>query len=270
MVSTQLEFKINDFEGPLDLLFHLIEKNDIDIYDIPIAQITDQYMSAIADMKSLDMDVASSFLVMAATLIHIKSRMLLPGKKSALLDGDEEDPREELVVRLLQYRRCKLVAGELKERYSVYANSSIRLPTAPKSLGIYAELPVQLFKKTHFYDAMSAVCVRNELRFADIGVRISHILKRDKSSVREKMKSLWSAVVNKTKVFFHELFSTEESTKLEKITGFLAVLELLRGNRIMAYQKKPFDVILLEKNPNAENMEPDDYILPEKEENLYD
>ena len=270
MASMQLEFKINDFEGPLDLLFHLIEKNDIDIYDIPIAQITDQYMSAITDIQSLDMEVASSFLVMAATLIHIKSRMLLPGKKSTLLEGEEEDPREELVVRLLQYRRCKLVAGELKERYAIYSNSIIRLPAAPKALGIQSEPPVQIIKKRQFYDAVSTVCVRNELRFADIGVKISHILKRDKSSVREKMKSLWSAVIKKTKVFFHEIFSLEDSTKIEKITGFLAVLELLRRNRVFAYQEKPFDSILLEKNPEMDDADAEDYFMPEKEENLYD
>ena len=238
------ELKIRQFEGPLDLLFHLIEKNDIDIYDIPIAQITDQYMVFLKDMDTLDMEVASEFLVMAATLIHIKSRMLLPDRK-ALLSVEEDDPREELVIRLLQYRRCKMLAMDLRHRYVQYSKCVCRLPETPGSLGIKIIHPPQEFEPELFEKSISAVCARNEMRFADLSAKITHILKRDKASVRDKMKLVWQKLVTHGKIFFHEIFPSQETTQFEKLVGFLAVLELLRGNQISAEQEKPFDVILL-------------------------
>lgn len=238
------ELKIRQFEGPLDLLFHLIEKNDIDIYDIPIAEITDQYMVFLKDMDTLDMEVASEFLVMAATLIHIKSRMLLPDKK-AMLATDEDDPREELVIRLLQYRRCKMLALDLRTRYKKYANCICRLPSTPASLNISIVHPPQEFDPECFEKSVSVVCARNEMRFADLSSKITHILKRDKVSVRDKMKLVWQKLVSNGKIFFHEIFPAQGTTKIEKVVGFLAVLELLRGNQISAVQDHPFDVILL-------------------------
>jgi len=238
------ELKIRQFEGPLDLLFHLIEKNDIDIYDIPIAEITDQYMVFLKDMDTLDMEVASEFLVMAATLIHIKSRMLLPDRK-AMLTAEEDDPREELVIRLLQYRRCKMLAMDLRLRYKNYAHCYCRLPATPASLDISVKHPPQEFDPEFFDKNVSVVCARNEMRFADLSSKITHILKRDKVSVRDKMKLVWQKLVSNGKIFFHEIFPALETSRIEKIVGFLAVLELLRGNQISAVQERPFDVILL-------------------------
>ena len=238
------ELKIRQFEGPLDLLFHLIEKNDIDIYDIPIAEITDQYLVFLKDMDTLDMEVASEFLVMAATLIHIKSRMLLPDRK-AILSAEEDDPREELVIRLLQYRRCKMLAMDLRLRYKNYAHCNCRLPATPASLGISIKHPPQEFEPEYFEKAVTVVCARNEMRFADLSSKITHILKRDKVSVRDKMRLVWQKLVSHGKIFFHEIFPALETSKIEKVVGFLAILELLRGNQISAVQDRPFDVILL-------------------------
>ena len=249
--TTSPSLKIRDFEGPLDLLFHLIEKNDMDIYDIPIAEITEQYLTYIRTMETPDMEDATSFLVMASTLIHIKSRMLLPGK--TLLDATaEEDPREELVMRLLQYRRCKIIAGELKERFGRYSPVHVRLPMTPKSMGISLKPPVQTFNQSAFHDALASVTNRNQLRFADISAKISHILKRDKMSVKEKMKWIWSKLKACKTIFFHEVFSAKNSTKMEKITGFLAILELLRGDRITVEQEYTYGAILLKKKDGTE------------------
>ena len=112
-VLTHPSIHLQQFEGPLDLLYSLIAKNDIDIFDIPIAEITEMYMDYLNKMKSLDMEIASEFIVMAATLIHIKSRIMLPSK-SDLAGNPEEDPREELVISLLRYKRCKMLAKELR------------------------------------------------------------------------------------------------------------------------------------------------------------
>ena len=248
------ELKIRQFEGPLDLLFHLIEKNDIDIYDIPIAEITDQYLVFLKDMDSLDMEVASEFLVMAATLIHIKTRMLLPDRKALAL-SDEEDPREELVIRLLQYRRCKMLAQDLRERFKNYADSFTRLPATPASLGIDTVAPPQEFDPENFQQSISAICSRNEVRFADLSSKITHILKRDKVSVRDKMKLVWQRILSGGKIFFHEIFPSNDTSRIDKITGFLAVLELLRGNQISAVQESPFDVILLSKRDDVDASE---------------
>ena len=261
--------KINDFEGPLALLFHLIEKNDVDIYDIPIASVTDQYMTFLQDMQELDMEIASEFLVMAATLIHIKTRMLLPGK--ALRETEEEDPREELVVRLLQYRRCLVIAKDLKDRHARYSPAIVRLPETPKSLGIYVQPPLQILQGAFFQDAVNAVCSRNQLRFSDISMKISNILKRDRLSVKEKMKWLWSKLLSCKSIFFHEIFSAKNSSRLDKIAGFLAVLELLKNDKIDAEQKKPFDVILLRRKEQAAAGENGVAFLDRvKEEALYD
>ncbi len=245
------ELKIRQFEGPLDLLFHLIEKNDIDLYDIPIAEVTDQYLTFLNDMDSLDMEVASEFLVMAATLIHIKSRMLLPDKRQALT-SEQDDPREELVIRLLQYRRCKMLARELRDRYKLYQDLHVRLPLTPDSLGVKAELPPQEFDAEQFRQSISTVSARNEMRFADISSKITHILQRDKVSVRDKMRFVWQKIVTGGRAFFHELFPVSGTSRIDKVVGFLAILELLRGNRITAVQDKPFDVILLEKLSDQE------------------
>ncbi|MBN1774903.1 MAG: segregation/condensation protein A [Clostridiales bacterium] len=241
------DLKIDRFEGPLDLLFHLIEKNDIDIYDIPIAEITDQYMSFLHGMSTPDMEVASEFLVMAATLIHIKSKMMLPGIRTGVSPEEGEDPREELVIRLLQYRRCKILAQDLRGRYAYYAGSLTKLPTLPKTLEITVQSVPQEFEPDCFNRAIMAVCARNEVRFADLSSKITHLLKREKVSIRDKMKAVWQKLTEKGRIFFHEIFPVAETEKEERVAGFMAVLELLRSNRISADQERPFDVILLSK-----------------------
>ena len=122
--------KLNVFEGPLDLLLHLIDKNKIDIYDIPIVEITDQYMEYIRSMEEEDLGVMSEFMVMAATLLDIKCRMLLP--KEVNEDGEEEDPRAELVEKLLEYKMYKYMSYELKDRMDEAANVYYKKPSVPK------------------------------------------------------------------------------------------------------------------------------------------
>ena len=230
----------------MDLLYSLIQKNDIDIYDIPIAEITEMYMDYLNQMKKLDMEIASEFIVMAATLIHIKSRIMLPSR-SDMSGDDVEDPREELVISLLRYKRCKMLAKELKTRNELYRDCVLRLPATAKEMNVNIIYPPQEFVPEEFSKAIDNICKRNEIRFADISTKITHILKRDKLSVRERMKSVWLKITGRGKLFFHELFEGKDADRTDKIVSFLAVLELLRNNRIDATQKKPFDVILIEQ-----------------------
>ena len=243
------ELKISQFEGPLDLLCHLIEKNRIDIYDIPIIQITDQYLAYLDSLQTLDMEVASEFLVMAATLLHIKSRMLLPQRES-LGRSEEDDPREELVLRLIEYRRCKTMAGQLRERHDTYTTCAFRLPESPVRLGISVEEQSDALNWELFWKACQQVVRQNQLRFNDLSGKITHILKREKISLKEKMRFIWRSVANRSRIFFSELFPAGQASTAERVTGFLALLELLRLNKIQARQDRPFDVILLESNPH--------------------
>ena len=241
------EIRIHHFEGPLDLLCHLIEKNDIDIYDIPISEITSQYMDYLSAMKSLDMDVASEFLLMGATLVHIKSRMMLPGKKSDGTNGAEEDPREELVISLMRYKRCRVFANELRERRAKYEGARFRTRMTAKELGIDTKKISSDFEKDEFEKAIDEINNRNELRFNDISAKIKHILRRDKISVRQRMKALWLTITKKGKLFFSELFTGKKPDKMERIVSFLAILELVRNNDINAVQKGSFEDILIEE-----------------------
>ena len=135
MEAMGIQVKLEAFEGPLDLLLHLIEKNKVDIYDIPIVSITEQYMDYIAGMKKRDLDVASEFLVMAATLLEIKSRMLLPVEPEE--EGEEEDPRAELVQQLLEYKMYKRMSMELKDRAMDADRVWYKLPTIPERCRIF-------------------------------------------------------------------------------------------------------------------------------------
>ncbi len=248
-IEKSLELKVSQFEGPLDLLCHLIEKNRIDIYDIPIVQITDQYLAYLDTFKKMDMEIASDFLVMAATLLHIKSRMLLP-QKETIGREDGEDPREELVLRLIEYRRCKTLAGDLKSRHDTFTTCSFRLPETPVRLGIAIEERADGLVWDVFWKACQQVARNNQLRFSDVSSRITHILKREKISIKDKMRFIWRTLISKSRVFFNELFPPVSSSSAERVTGFLALLELMRLDKVRAHQDRPFDVILLESNPH--------------------
>ena len=198
-------------------------------------------------MKTLDMETASDFLVMGATLVHIKSKMMLPGSKLSSDGSEGEDPREELVISLMRYKRCRVFAGELKERREKYDGMRSRTAMTAKDLGIEIDLPMQVFSKDEYEDAVEAVCARNDVRFADISNKITHILRRDKLSIKDRIKSLWATVVKKGKFMFSELFKDKKTEKIDRIVSFLAILELVRDNKVVATQKDSFEDILIEE-----------------------
>ena len=212
-------------------------------------QITDQYLAFLDSLQNLDMELASEFLVMASTLLQIKSRMLLP-QKEMFGRGEEEDPREELVLRLIEYRRCKTLAGSLRDRHSTYTACLFRLPESPVRLGIAVEEYTDNLSWDSFWKACQQIARQNQLRFNDLSGKITHILKREKISLKEKMRFIWRSVLSRSRIFFNELFPAGRASKAEQVTGFLALLELLRLNKIRARQDRPFDVILLESDPH--------------------
>ena len=241
------EIRLRQYEGPLDLLLHLIEKNDVDIYDIPISTITAQYMDYIESMKEFDMEHASDFLVMGATLVSIKSRMMLPGMQAALGTGDEAaDPREELVISLMRYKRCRVFASDLKDRREKYDGARFRYASTAKQLGITIAPAEQAFSVEEFNEAVAIINERNEMRFTDITTKIKHILRRDKFSVKERIKSIWRSITGKGKVLLSSLFG-KKTQKIDKVVSFLAVLELVRDNKITVEQERNFGEISIEE-----------------------
>src|SRR5712691_13468303 len=216
-----LPVKLEHFEGPLDLLLHLIKKNEVNIYDIPIALITAQYLDTIQLMQELDLDVAGEYLVMAATLIHIKSKMLLPRPETAAgVEGDEEDPRDALVRRLLEHQKFKAAAGLLHEREQVRAAQWQRPDEAVAGIAgeeLEPELEVDLFS---LLTAFQKVVERAKLR-------PKVLLPPEQISVEARIDQLLDRLSETQACGFEELFAdTEDLAGL--IVTFLALLEMIR------------------------------------------
>ncbi|MCH7570473.1 MAG: segregation/condensation protein A [Deltaproteobacteria bacterium] len=230
-INVQLEV----YEGPLDLLLHLIKKNEVGISDISISTITEQYLATLEMMNSLNLDVAGEFLVMAATLIHIKSRMLLPLEEGDEDEEEEGDPRDELVRRLLEYQRYKEAALELEGREVLYRDVFVRSSESRQKMAAGEIERVSLF------DLLSAF--RRVLeRFPEEGV---HIVKVEEISVQEKMNLLLDCLRRSTRVVFQTLFEGV-SSRMDIVVTFLALLELIKIRAIRATQEERVGPIMIE------------------------
>lgn len=241
-----ISVKLQAFEGPLDLLLHLIEKNKIDIYDIPIVTITEQYLAYIKQMDTEDMNVMSEFLVMAATLLDIKCRMLLPAEVNE--DGEEEDPRTELVQRLLEYKLYKYMSYELKDRHVDAGYALYKEPTLPEEVRDYRE-PVdyeQLIGDVNLnklHEIFNMIIKKQEDRIDPIRVNYGKI-EKDEINLDEKEAYIESLLHMKQKLSFKELLEKQHS-KMEVIVTFLVILELMKVGKISIEQNQLFDDIII-------------------------
>lgn len=239
--------KLNVFEGPLDLLLHLIDKNKIDIYDIPIVEITDQYMEYIQDMEETDLGVMSEFMVMAATLLDIKCKMLLP--KEINEEGEEEDPRAELVEKLLEYKMYKFMSYELKDKMDEAANVFFKKPTIPDDVLKYKE-PVDpqkllagmtLEKLNAIY---KSIIRRQEDKIDPIRSKFGKI-EKEEVSLSDKMLELREYAKEHRRFSFRNLLEGQHS-RIQVIVTFLSILELMKMGHIHAEQEELFDDISVE------------------------
>ena len=241
-----LEVKLQVFEGPLDLLLYLIEKNKVDIYDIPIVDITEQYLDYIRQMHREDMNVMSEFLVMAATLIDIKCRMLLP--KEVNEDAEEEDPRAVLVEKLLEYKMYKYMSYELKDRQLDAGKVWFKGKTMPKEVAEYTP-PVdyeQLIGKTSLSslrEVFESVMKRREDKIDPIRSNFGKI-EKDEVDMDAKMVYVQDYIFMQKKCSFRSLLEKQHS-KMEIIVTFLVVLELMKVGKIMIEQKEAFNDIYI-------------------------
>ena len=235
--------KIQNFEGPLDLLFHLIEKNKMDIYDIQITDIADQYMEYLNTMEELDLEIASEFLVMASTLLLLKSKLLLPEANKT--GEDQEELKDDIVSRLLEYKRYKEFTVDLKDQEGYYSQIFY------KPHEILKILPEKIVNKLYSSDMIPAIykeiCERNMRKINPNRTNIEELLIREKVTIRSKIKEVIKTLIEKTKFMFSELFDINKNSKLEVAIGFMAILELAKVKRVKLEQKKPFGEITVNK-----------------------
>lgn len=236
--------RLQVFEGPLDLLLHLLDKNKVNIYDIPIVEITAQYMEYIAEMKRQDLDVLSEFLVMAATLIDIKSKMLLPSDPDS--EEEEEDPRAELVQQLLEYKMYKCMAYELKDRQMDAQRVMFKEPTIPDEVLAYEE-PVNVAELVSdvtlakLNEIFKSIMKKQKDKIDPLRSKFGKIQKEE-VSLEDKIAQLQEYAKEHKHFSFRSLLEAQ-SGKVEIIVTFLAILELMKMGKIFISQEHIFDDI---------------------------
>ena len=251
-----LEVKLQAFEGPLDLLLHLIEKSKVDIYDIPIVEITDQYLETIRRMEEADMNVMSEFLVMAATLLDIKARMLLPREKDE--EGEEEDPRSELVEKLLEYKAYKYMAQELADLETDAQRAFYREPSLPPEVEGYRQ-PVdyeELLRGvtlSRLNEVFQACLKRQEDRKDPVRSHFGRI-EKDEVSIELKAGYVASYIRNHRKLNFRELLENRRS-RMDVIVTFLVVLELMKTGAVSVSQEGIEEDIIITVSDMADGLE---------------
>ena len=221
---------LQGFEGPLELLLHLIRENQIDIYDIPIVKVTQQYLAYLSLMESLDLDIAGEWLVMAATLTEIKSRMLLPKETFQSLEEEQIDPRLELVERLIEYERIKSAAeifrDKEEQRFRIFARGM------EPDFDMRPRVSLDGITADHLLLALQAI-------LSDMGEEEVTTIQRRKVSLRLRIQELWNKINKSGQLMFDSLFDDAQD-RVDVVITFLALLELLKMRRIKAKQKTTF------------------------------
>ncbi|MEG1523619.1 MAG: segregation/condensation protein A [Clostridia bacterium] len=253
--------KITQFEGPLDLLLHLIEEAELDIKDIFVSEITAQYLSIMQDVDELDMDTASEFLVMAATLLYIKSRQLLPRPPKE--DPEDEDPEILLIRQLREYKAFKEASVGLQALYDSAKQGYTRLPEdvilPPK------QIEIDCVSLDVLYEAWITILNRVEANKPDEAKRSLHNIRPDSYTVRHQIKKIRDRLNAQKSVEFTELFS-EDASRMEMIVTFMALLEMIGHGEILFKQKALFAPISISLNSLKREANDDYYYMDEVDE----
>lgn len=243
----EIAYKLNVFEGPLDLLLHLIEKNKVDIYDIPIVTITEQYLAYVSEMQERDMDVMSEFLVMAGTLLQIKSKMLLPREQTE--EEEEEDPRAELVRRLLEYKMYKYAALELKDMELDASHNLYKKPTIPKEVEEYREEvdPAELvdgLTLSKLNDIFRSIMRKQVDKIDPIRSKFGTI-EKEEINIEDRMVQIREEVRGLKGINFRTLLEAQP-TRMNIIITFMSILELMKVGAITIRQEETFGEIVID------------------------
>ena len=230
--TNKYAIKLDNFEGPLDLLCHLVDKNKMDINQIKISEITDQYIDYINKMQELNLDVTSEFILMASTLLFIKSKSLLPKQ----VEDEAELTEEELVHRIIEYKKYKEISKKLKELYQVYSKRFYKVPDK-------IELPARKLEQNYSKDLIE----KNKSKINKNAINIEKIAITETVTVTSKVKDIFKELIKKPRFIFSKLCSAKKYTRLETVTAFSGILELTRRNKINAQQERNFGDIIVEK-----------------------
>ena len=238
--TNKYAIKLDNFEGPLDLLCHLVDKNKMDINQIKISEITDQYIDYINKMQELNLDVTSEFILMASTLLFIKSKSLLPKQ----VEDEAELTEEELVHRIIEYKKYKEISKKLKEFYQV---NSKRFYKVPDKIELPARKLEQNYSKDLIEQSYKNLLEKNKSKINKNAINIEKIAITETVTVTSKVKDIFKELIKKPRFIFSKLCTAKKYTRLETVTAFSGILELTRRNKIRAQQEKNFADIIVEK-----------------------
>ncbi len=238
--SKKYSIKIENFEGPLDLLIYLIEKNKMDIYDINLAEITDQYIEYLNKMEEMNLEIASEFLVMASTLLYLKSKKLLPKQE----EESEELTEEELIRRIIEYKKYKEITKIFKEKYSIFSSiieknqEEIKLPKRNLEKNYGKDIIPKVYK---------ALVERTNQRLNKNAQNIEKIALVENYTVASKVKEMFKVLVKQKRFVFNKMFSIKQKNKQEVVTAFSGLLELSRRNKVQTSQDEIYGDIVVER-----------------------
>ena len=238
--TNKYAIKLDNFEGPLDLLCHLVDKNKMDINQIKISEITDQYIDYINKMQELNLDVTSEFILMASTLLFIKSKSLLPKQ----VEDEAELTEEELVHRIIEYKKYKEISKKLKEFYQMYSK---RFYKVPDKIELPARKLEQNYSKDLIEQSYKNLLEKNKSKINKNAINIEKIAITETVTVTSKVKDIFKELIKKPRFIFSKLCTAKKYTRLETVTAFSGILELTRRNKIRAQQEKNFADIIVEK-----------------------
>lgn len=232
--------KLDNFEGPLDLLCHLIDKNKMDIYDVKISDIADQYIQYINELESYNLEITSEFLIMASTLLYLKSKSLLP----KTTEDEAELTEEELLERIIEYKKYKEISKKFKEMYEIYSKRFYKLPEK-------VELPKQKleaeYNKEIIANYYKSLVEKNRNKINKNKENIEKIAVIENVTVASKVKDIYRELIKKPRFIFNKLFTLSKCNKQEVVTAFSGLLELSRRSKVTATQEKLFGDIIVEK-----------------------
>ena len=238
--TNKYAIKLENFEGPLDLLCHLIDKNKMDIYDIKISEITDQYIEYINKMEKMNLEITSEFIIMASTLLYIKSRNLLPSE----VEDEKELTEEELLQRIIEYKKYKEISKKLREYFEENSKRFYKLQEQ-------IELPKQKieieYKKETIVELYEQIINNNKNRLNQNAKNIEKIAITDTYPVGSKVKEMFRELLRKPKFIFNKLYKVSENNKQEVVTAFTGLLELSRRSKVVTTQEELFGDIVVEK-----------------------
>lgn len=242
--TKKYSIKIDNFEGPLDLLCYLIDKNKMNIYDVNLEEITEQYIEYLNAMESMNLEIASEFIVMASTLLYFKSKKLLPKQE----EEEEEITEEELIKRIIEYKKFKEISKVLKQNYIIYSN---RFYKEQEKIKLPKQKLEKNYEKEKIPEVYKQLIDRNSVKINQNAKNIEKIAIVEKYTVAEKVNQMGEILKKQKKFIFNKLFKINKNDKQEVVTAFSGLLDMSRRNQVNTTQEELFGDILVEEKKNS-------------------